>query len=145
MPNKKSKHYIHREIEKNLKEISSQFPAIALTGPRQSGKSTLLKSLFGKTHNIISFDDPLIRQKAMSDPRLFLENASEPVIFDEIQYVPDLLPYIKIVIDEKRAKRGRFIMTGSQQFNLIKNIGDTLAGRIGLLSLLPFSFKEKSP
>lgn len=136
--------YVHREIEKVLINTSKQFPCTALTGPRQSGKSTLLKNIFGKTHAIVSFDDPLIRQQAITDPKLFIENIKEPVIFDEVQYVPELLSYLKIKIDEKRHKKNRYIITGSQQFNLIKNLGDTLAGRIGLLSLLPFSKKEKS-
>ena len=136
--------YIHREIEVLLKTLIKQFPAIALTGPRQSGKSTLLKKVFGKTYQIISFDDPITRQKAISDPKLFLDNLHELIIFDEIQYVPELLSYLKILIDENRNKRGRFILTGSQQFNLIKNLGDSLAGRIGLITLLPFSKHEKS-
>ena len=135
---------MHREIEDPLKDLVRQFPATALTGPRQSGKSTLLKKIFGKTHRYISFDDPLTRQRAVSDPELFLDNIEEPVIFDEIQYAPELLSYLKILIDKKRNKRGRFILTGSQQFNLIKNLSDTLAGRIGLLTLLPFSRQEKS-
>lgn len=135
--------YIHREIERPLKRLIKQFPAVALTGPRQSGKSTLLKKVFGKTHQFISFDEPLMRQRAVSDPELFLDNIKEPVIFDEIQYAPELLSYFKILIDKERNKRGRFILTGSQQFNLIKNLGDTLAGRIGLLTLLPFSKQEK--
>ena len=135
--------YIHREIERPLKLLHKQFPAVALTGPRQSGKSTLLKKIFGKNYQFISFDEPLMRQRAVSDPELFLDNIKEPVIFDEIQYVPELLSYLKILIDKERNKRGRFILTGSQQFNLIKNLGDTLAGRIGLLTLLPFSKHEK--
>jgi len=135
--------YIHREIEPALKNMARQFPAVALTGPRQSGKSTLLKKMFGKGHQFVSFDGPLVRQKAVSDPKLFLDSIKEPVIFDEIQYVPEILSYIKILIDKKRQKRGRFIFTGSQQFNLIKNLGDSLAGRIGILNLLPFSKAEK--
>jgi len=136
--------YVHREIEGAIKRLAVQFPCLALTGPRQSGKSTLLKKVFGKTHRIVSFDDPLTRQKALSDPKLFLESVGEPAIFDEIQYVPELLSYLKILIDKERTKRNRFIVTGSQQFNLIKNLGETLAGRIGILSLLPFSKKENS-
>ncbi|MDD4980034.1 MAG: ATP-binding protein [Candidatus Omnitrophica bacterium] len=135
--------YVHRQIEPSLKAIAKQFPAIGITGPRQSGKSTLLKKLFARTHHFISLDDPLTRQKAVLDPRLFLDNIREPVVFDEIQYVPEILSYLKIAIDRNRNKRGRFILTGSQQFNLIKNLGDTLAGRIALLTLLPFSKEEK--
>lgn len=139
-----NKIYIHREIEGILKSMSKQFPCTALTGPRQSGKSTLLKNLFGSSHTYISFDDPLIRQQAITDPKSFIENLIEPVIFDEIQYVPELMSYLKIKIDTKRHIRNRYIIAGSQQFHLIKNLGDTLAGRIGLLSLLPFSNEEKT-
>jgi hypothetical protein len=135
--------YIHREIENTLKAYIKQFPAVVLTGPRQAGKSTLLSNLFGDTYNIISFDDPLIRERALSDPYLFLDTAGSKVIFDEIQYVPELLPYLKILIDKDRDKHGRFIMTGSSQFNLIKNLTETLAGRIGILVLLPFATSEK--
>lgn len=134
--------YIHREIEKVLINTTRQFPCTALTGPRQSGKSTLLKNIFGSTHTIVTFDDPLKRQMAVEDPRLFIENLKEPVIFDEIQYVPELISYLKIYIDQNRNKKNRYIITGSQQFNLIKNLGDTLAGRVGILCLLPFSKKE---
>ncbi len=136
--------YIKREIESKLEKISLQFPAVALTGPRQSGKSTLLKKLFGKTHDLISFDDPIVRQKALSDPVGLLERGGKKLILDEIQYVPQILSYIKMMIDEERDKYGRFIITGSQKFTLIKNLSETLAGRIALFELLPFSFGELS-
>lgn len=135
--------YIHRQIEEILEYAIKHFPALALTGPRQSGKSTLLEHIFGKTHTIVSFDDPITRERAISDPKLFIESAGEKIIFDEIQYVPQILSYIKILIDKDRHKYGRFIITGSQQFNLIKNLGDTLAGRIALFNLLTFSVEEK--
>ena len=135
--------YIHRQLENILKNLIKTFPAVALSGPRQSGKSTLLKNTFGSTHTIVSFDDPITRDRAISDPRLFIDGLGEKIIFDEIQYVPQLLSYIKILIDNNRSKPGRFIITGSQQFHLIKNLGDTLAGRIALLNLLPFSIEEK--
>ena len=134
--------YVHREIEKPLRKLFRQFPSLALTGPRQAGKTTVLKNVFGKGFTFVSFDDPLTREKALSDPVLFLENVSEPAVFDEIQYVPELLSYIKILIDKSRSRHGRFIFTGSQQFQLIKNLGDTLAGRVCLLNLLPFSREE---
>lgn len=135
--------YVRREIEPTLVDAVRQFPAVALTGPRQSGKSTLLAKLFANTHIIVSFDDPVVRERAHSDPKLFLEGLGDHVVFDEIQYVPHLLSYIKILIDRDRDKRGRFIFTGSQQFSMIKNLGDTLAGRIAILELLPFSVFEK--
>ncbi|MBU0479149.1 ATP-binding protein [bacterium] len=135
--------YIHREIEDTLRHSVRHFPAVALTGPRQSGKSTLVKNVFGKTHAVVSFDDPLMRERAISDPRLFIDSLGENIVFDEIQYVPEILSYIKMLIDQKRHSYGRFIITGSQQFHLIKNLGDTLAGRVALLDLLPFSIEEK--
>ena len=135
--------YIHRQIEPLLKRLAGQFPALAVTGPRQCGKSTLLKELFGATHRYRTFDDPLLREQAIADPKLFLDNSGERVILDEIQYVPQLLSYVKIRIDEERGKTGRFIFTGSQQFSMIKNLGDSLAGRIALLELLPFHVEEK--
>lgn len=91
----------------------------------------------------MTFDDPVIREQALSDPRLFLETAGERIILDEIQYVPQLLPYVKMEIDAKRNQTGRYIFTGSQQFPLIKDLGDSLAGRIALLELLPFHMEEK--
>ena len=135
--------YIHREIEAVLKRVVSQFPATIVTGPRQSGKSTLLKEIFSKDYEYVTFDDPLTRDRAISDPNFFLENLSEKVIIDEIQYVPQLLSFVKMKIDKARQKHGRFIFTGSQQFNMIKNLGDTLAGRVSILDLLPFSIEEK--
>lgn len=136
--------YIHRDCEKTLKKASSTFPSIVLTGPRQSGKSTLLKYLFGKSHAYFTFDDPLIRDKAAADPRLFLENSGDKLILDEIQYVPELTSYMKMLIDQERNIKGRFILTGSQRFHLIKNLGDSLAGRVGIFELLPFNLSEKS-
>lgn len=135
--------YIHRDIEPLLRKAVGGFPAVIITGPRQSGKSTLLRKLFSKSHRYFTFDDPLTRERALSDPRYFLEQAGEHMIIDEIQYVPQLLSYIKILIDEKRQKRGRFIFTGSQQFPIMKSLGDSLAGRIAILELLPFSVIEK--
>lgn len=134
--------YIRREIEKTLQRAASQFPAVAVTGPRQSGKSTLVSEIFGRTHTLVSFDDPVTRERAVLDPRLLIDSAGDRIVFDEIQYVPEILSYIKMAIDAKRTKRGRFIITGSQQFHLIRNLGETLAGRIALLELLPFSLKE---
>ncbi|MEA3421585.1 MAG: ATP-binding protein [Acidobacteriota bacterium] len=135
--------YIHREIEGILKKVVNQFPALVVTGPRQSGKSTLLKEIFSKDYAYISFDDPVTRERAISDPEFFLDSLEEKVIIDEIQYVPQLLSYVKLRIDRKRQERGNFIFTGSQQFNMIKNLGDTLAGRVVIMELLPFSLKEK--
>ena len=135
--------YIPREIEDIVVQNSKNFPALAITGPRQSGKTTLLKQLFKETHQYVTFDDPLNRDKAINDPKLFLENYGSNIILDEIQYVPELISHLKIAIDQNRHKNGRYLLTGSQQFHLIKDLGDSLAGRIALLNLLPFDSREK--
>jgi len=135
--------YVHRALEPHLTELVKQFPAVAVTGPRQCGKSTLLKAMFSATHRYVTFDDPLTREQALADPKLFLETAGEQVILDEIQYVPELLSYVKLAIDADRHRVGRFLLTGSQQFAMIKHLGDSLAGRIALLELLPFHVEEQ--
>lgn len=124
-----------------LKAMKS-FPAIVVTGPRQSGKTTLLKMLFSTTHRFVSLEDPDIRIRAKEDPLHFLEQYEPPVIIDEIQYVPELLSYIKTRIDQKR-KPGQWLFTGSQNFTLMQGISQSLAGRVAVLSLLPFSFSER--
>ena len=138
----KNPDYIPRRIEPTIRKYARQFPAVLLTGPRQSGKSTTLEKLFGTTHRMVSFDDPLVREQALADPRLFLGGLPERLIFDEIQYAPQLLSYLKMRIDQKRRDKGTYIMTGSQQFSLMKGVSETLAGRVGLLSLLQFDYKE---
>ncbi len=134
--------YVSRDLEKRIKSALKSFPVVAVTGPRQTGKSTMLKKILGAEYNYITFDDPLIRERAIDDPLLFLSTAGEKVIIDEIQYVPQILSYIKIKVDENRTVKGRFVITGSQQFNLIKNLNETLAGRIALFKLLPFGYNE---
>jgi uncharacterized protein len=136
--------YYPRLLEKIITKTLSQYPIVCLSGARQTGKSTLLKHTFKNKYRYISFDDPNIRERALRDPHLFLDECGDYVILDEIQYVPDLFPYIKILVDENPSKKGRFILTGSQQFTLIKNIGETLAGRIALLRLYPLSIVEEN-
>jgi len=135
--------YIHRSIEPVLKEMAGHFPAVAVTGPRQSGKSTLLQQVF-PNYAYLTLDDPLVLQQALQDPELLLESAGPRVVIDEIQYAPSLLPRLKLRVDHHRARPGQFILTGSQQFVLMKGLGETLAGRIGLLELLPFGLEEKT-
>jgi len=134
--------YIERYIEKEIKRYLKQFSAVILTGPRQSGKSTLLKNKFVPDYEYITLEDPSIRDSFLSDPKLFFEKLGKKIIFDEIQYTPEILTYLKIIIDKNRTKKGQFILTGSQQFKLMRNITETLAGRAGLLRLLPFSYTE---
>ena len=132
--------YINRTLEKVLLKAVQQFPALVLTGPRQTGKSTLLKHLF-PDYNYITFDDISVRSIAAKDPALFVSTLKTPVIIDEIQYLPELLNYIKIHIDNDRVN-GRFILTGSQMFNVMQGMSETLAGRVALFELLPLSFQE---
>ncbi len=131
-----------RTLAKTIKKAMRSFPAIVVTGPRQSGKTTLLKTLFSKTHHFVTLEDPDVRMRAREDPIRFLNQFGPPIIIDEIQYVPELLSYIKTRIDQKR-KPGQWLFTGSQNFVLTQGISQSLAGRAAVLSLLPFSFAER--
>ncbi|RKX78292.1 MAG: hypothetical protein DRP87_06695 [Spirochaetes bacterium] len=135
------KKYVQRTIESLLLKAQQQFPVIVLTGPRQTGKSTTLRKKF-KDYNYITFDDPVQRSTAIRDPGLFLEINSEPLIIDEIQYVPSVLPFVKMIVDNNRDKNGLFILTGSQYFPLMHGISESLAGRAVLFELLGLSFSE---
>jgi len=132
----------YRILASGIKRALKTFPAVVITGPRQSGKTTLLKSLLGKTHKYYSLEDPDLRMRIKDDPRTFLMQCGKRIILDEIQYVPELLPYIKSEIDKMRTP-GRWVMTGSQNFVLMKQISESLAGRAAVLSLLPFSLAER--
>ena len=134
--------YLPRSLEPVLERATAEFPAVVLTGPRQSGKTTLLKHLFGRTHSYVSLELPDVRAAALEDPRSFLDRFSPPVIFDEVQFAAELLPYIKEKIDEKRDATGQFILTGSQNLLLIERVTESLAGRTAVLRLLPMSRRE---
>lgn len=135
--------YIKRLLEKSLKDSLETFPVVLITGPRQSGKTTLVQKVLGKKYTYVSLDELDIRSLAIEDPRTFLDQYSAPVIIDEIQNVPSLLPYIKAKVDKER-KAGQWILTGSQQFPLMRNVGESLAGRVAVLTLYPFSIDEIS-
>ena len=105
--------YIRRSLEPYLRRAASEFPAVVLTGPRQSGKTTLLKHVFGKRYGYVSLEPPDIRAAAETDPRGFLDTYPAPMILDEVQYAPDLLPYVKERIDGLRSRPGQYLLTGS--------------------------------
>ena len=120
--------------------MASKFPVVTLTGPRQSGKSTLLKSCFAD-YKYVSLEDPDIRQLAENDPRGFLKNCGTKCIIDEAQRVPDLFSYLQTIVDS-RDECGQFILSGSHNFLLMERISQSLAGRTSVLKLFPFSITE---
>ena len=123
-------------------EAARTFAGLVLTGPRQSGKTTLVRTLFGASHRYCSLDDPAVRARALTDPGLVLQEFPPPVILDEIQYAPVLLPLVKREIDRQRDAKGRFVLTGSQAFPLMAGVTESLAGRAAVLSLLSLSLRE---
>lgn len=134
--------YIHRQLEEILNRYLTLFPAVAITGPRQSGKSTMLKECLKDKYKYVTFDKIQNIEDFSSDPQSFIEKYSNKVIFDEVQRVPQLFNYIKLMIDEDRQNYGKFILTGSSQFSMVRGITETLAGRVGNISLLPFQYLE---
>ncbi len=135
-------HYISRAIEPLVQRAVREFPALVLTGPRQTGKTTLLRHLFGHTHRYVSLELPDVQAAARADPRGFLALHAPPVIFDEVQYAPALLAYIKEGIDARRATRGQYLLTGSHNLMLLAGVTESLAGRVAMLRLLPLSHRE---
>lgn len=136
--------YISRHMESKILELSKSYSAILLTGPRQAGKTTMLRSLAEKENigrEYVSLDDLNIRDMAKNDPALFLQIHKPPVLIDEVQYAPELFTYIKIHID-KYHNPGDFWMTGSQIFRLMKGVQESLAGRVALLHMSPMSRRE---
>lgn len=131
---------IHRSAETELRTLATQFKAVAVTGPRQSGKTTLVRSVF-TDKPYVNLENPDIRRYATEDPRGFLSNYQNGAIFDEIQRTPDLFSYLQQILDENSGN-GLFILTGSNNFRLQESISQSLAGRIGYLYLLPLSLQE---
>ena len=127
--------FIERTASATVKELSGQFPAVMVCGARQVGKTTLLRNAAESGRRFVSLDDPDVRTLARNDPALFMQAYPPPNIIDEIQYAPQLLPYIKMAIDRDGDVCGRFWLTGSQQFHLMRDIGESLAGRVGVIDL----------
>lgn len=133
--------YIKRAAEGPILAVSEMFPVLLVTGPRQVGKTTLLQKLADSGRKYVTLDDPDARYLAKRDPALFLQRYTPPVLIDEIQYAPELLPYIKMRVDADHRK-GDFWITGSQAFRLMKDVSESLAGRVGIVSLLGLSDAE---
>ncbi len=131
---------IERSIEEKLRQMTTKFPVVTLTGTRQCGKSTLLKQRFNE-FKYISLEDLDRRQFAIDDPRGFLMNFGTPLIIDEAQYAPDLFSYIQTRVDEKN-ETGMYILSGSHNFLLMERISQSLAGRTAILKMAPFSINE---
>lgn len=134
--------FIKRHAEKTIERLSSSYPAVLITGARQTGKTTLLKKITDSQNiQYLTFDDPIEEQSAKNDPKSFLEFHPYPFMFDEIQYIPDLFRYLKIQIDQNR-QNGMYFLTGSQQFKLMETASESLSGRIGIVQLYPLSARE---
>lgn len=132
--------FIKRELQKELLSLSRKYPVVTVTGPRQSGKTTLIRHAFPALP-FYSMEDPDVRELALADPRAFLGKTAKGAVLDEIQQAPELLSYLQGMIDKPK-NRAKFILSGSQQFELTRHVTQSLAGRTALLRLLPLSIDE---
>ena len=136
--------YIHRHLERKFNHMSNFFKAVLVTGARQVGKTTMLRKLAaGQDRTYVTLDNRMARELAQSDPVLFFQTYKPPILIDEVQYAPQLFEQIKILCDESE-DTGLFWLTGSQQYKMIRNVRETLAGRIGILTLYSLSQAEKA-
>jgi len=133
--------YIERTLSKAISDATETFPVVLVTGPRQVGKTTVLEQKKENMRVYVTLDDPQVRALVKNDPPLFFQMYKPPLLIDEIQYAPELFPYIKMIVDKSRQK-GLFWLTGSQQFNLMKDISESLAGRVAILELRGLSQSE---
>ena len=134
--------YIKRDIQSSFLRTSEQFKVAMITGPRQVGKTTMLKKLMeGTDRKYVTLDDVAMRQLAKNDPETFIKTYTPPVFIDEVQYAPELFSYIKIEVDQ-RQRAGDYWLSGSQIYRLMRGVSESLAGRVGLLDLYPLSQNE---
>lgn len=133
---------IKRDMENKFNELSKTRKVVLITGARQVGKSTFIKNIKEKDREYVTLDDMSLRTLAKNDPKLFLMNYPGKVVIDEIQYAPELFSYIKMEVD-KTDEKGRFWLTGSQKFALMKDVSETLAGRVSILEMSSLSYSEK--
>lgn len=133
--------YVTRTLETFAKTAAGQFPILLITGARQVGKTTFLKHLSESKRTYVTLDDPLVLKLAKTDPAMFFQKYDQPLLIDEIQYAPELLPYIKIMVDADK-KTNQFWLTGSQQFHLMKGVSESLAGRVAVIQLMGMSKPE---
>ena len=134
---------IKRDMRDKFEKLSNSRKVMLVTGARQVGKSTFMLDLKEKDREYVTLDDMALRDLAKNDPKLFLMNYPNKVIIDEVQYAPELFPYIKIEVDKSNEK-GRFWLTGSQKFSLMKNVSESLAGRVSILEMSSLSYDEKN-
>lgn len=130
-----------REIKESVLSVINSFRVLVLTGPRQTGKTTLLESLMPEGMEKITLDDEYLREEAKNNPKLFLEQHPAPLYIDEVQYAPELFPYIKMKVDANK-ERGQYWLSGSQRFSLMRGVQESLAGRAGILEMNSFTFAE---
>ena len=130
-----------REIKDRIEKISNTFKVLVVTGPRQVGKTTLLESMMPAEMTKISLDDTVLRREAKENPKVFLDTYQAPLFIDEVQYAPELFPYIKMKVDEA-GKMGMYWLSGSQPFSLMKNVSESLAGRAGIVEMNSFTYSE---
>jgi len=135
--------YIPRKLAGVILEARRHFPALVVTGPRRAGKTTLLRELFPRAQYVL-LEDPDTQARVRNDPRAFLEDLHPPVILDEIQNAPELLNYVRTLIDERPRRMGQWLFTGSQEAPLMQGITESMAGRAAILQLLPLSVSETS-
>lgn len=136
--------YINRAMERRVLELAKFFPVVMICGPRQVGKTTMLRKICSEimeNMNYVTFDNVMLRELAKKDPELFLQRYEPPLVIDEFQYVPELLSYIKLRVDQEQ-KNGQYFLTGSQLFNMMNGVCESLAGRVGILQLYSLSNSE---